>query len=165
MRLSIPSGNAACAQYLPHCPPTGNFQAVSSHSVVGLLFFFSPLSMHFLVHPWKHITSLLWKKTFPSLSLSWSWREEMQLEWVEIFPLKHFFPPENVFSNYAKSFVNARTLLILHWGGFIVSFPKNPTLHMLHFLATANFHLFFHRGRIWVETPKLSKKNARTEVA
>lgn len=40
----------------------------------------------------------------------------MQPEWVEIFPLKHFFPVENVFSNYAESFVNARTVLIIYRG-------------------------------------------------
>lgn len=89
-----------------------------SGCVFPLSCFFFSLSMHFLVHPWKRITTLLWKKTFPSLSLSLSrsWREEMQPEWVEIFPLKHFFPVENVFSNYAESFVNARTVLIIYRG-------------------------------------------------
>lgn len=145
-------------------PPTRNFQAVSSHSVV--FFFFSSLSMHFLVHPWKHITTLLWKKTF--LSLSGSWREEMQLEWVEIFPLKHFFPVENVFSNYTESFVNARTVLVIHWGALLFPSLKIPHSRCCIFWLLQTppfFSFFFHRGRIWVGTPKVSKKNIRTEVA
>lgn len=140
-----------------------------SGCVFPLSCFFFSLPMHFLVHPWKHITTLLWKKTFLSLSLSLSrsWREEMQLEWVEIFPLKHFFPVENVFSNYAESFVNARTVLVIHWGLLLFPSLKIPHSRCCIFwqLQTPIFYFFFHRGKIWVETPKLSKKNTRTEVA
>lgn len=61
--------------------------------------------------------------------------------------------------------MNARTVLIIHWGFLLGSTPqKNPTLQVLHFLAAANSH-FFHGERLWVGTPNLSKKNATTEVA
>lgn len=149
-----------------HCPPTGNFQAVSSHSVV---FFFFPLSqcIFLSIHGNTSPPSSGRKPSSLSLPLSQSWREEMQLEWVEIFPLKHFFPVENVFSNYAESFVNARTVLIIHWGALLFPPRKIPHSRCCTFwqLQTPFFFFFFHRGKIWVETPKLSKKNTRTEVA
>lgn len=46
------------------------------------------VSMHFPVHPLKHITTLAGKQTFLSARAG---KEEMQPEWVEIFPLKHSF--------------------------------------------------------------------------
>lgn len=81
-----------------------------------LFFFFLSRCIFLSIHGNTSPPSSGRKPSPLSLSLSRSWREEMQPEWAEIFPLKHFFPVENVFSNYAESFVNARTVLIIYRG-------------------------------------------------
>lgn len=133
-----------------------------------LFFFFSPLSVHFLVHPWKHITTLLWKKTFLSLSPSLSELEGRDATGVGgNFPTEAFLSSRKCLFKLRRVLCECKNCAHHTLGGFIVSSPKNPTLQVLHFLATTNslFFFFFHRGKIWVETPKLSKKNTRTEVA
>lgn len=70
----------------------------------------------------------------------------MQPEWVEIFPLKHFFSIENIFPNYTEPFRECKNCTHYTLGGFGF-FPKNPMLQGFQFLASVN-SLFFHGERL-----------------
>lgn len=119
-------------------PPTRNFQAVSSHSVV--LFFslsldaFSCPSMETHHHPplEENLPLSLW-----------------ELEGRDATGVGGNFPTEAFLSSRKCLFKLHRILCecknCAHYtlGGFIVSFPKNPTLQVLHFLAASNSPPFF----------------------
>lgn len=56
----------------------------------------------------------------------------MQPEWVEIFPLKHFFQLKISFQTTPSPFVNARTVLVTPWA-FLVFFLKIPCFRDYNF--------------------------------
>lgn len=139
-----------------------------SGCVFPLSCFFFSLPMHFLVHPWKHITTLLWKKTFLSLSLSLSELEGRDATGVGgNFPTEAFLSSRKCLFKLRRVLCQCKNCARYTLGAFIVSFPKNPTLQVLHFLATANSHFyffFFAEGKFGWKPPNFPRKTPELKL-
>lgn len=134
---------------------------------LSCFFFFSPLSVHFLVHPWKHITTLLWKKTFLSLSPSLSELEGRDATGVGgNFPTEAFLSSRKCLFKLRRVLCECKNCAHHTLGGFIVSSPKNPTLQVLHFLATTNslFFFFFTEEKFGWKPPNFPRKTPELKL-